>query len=119
MKQETIVRAAKSINRSIKFYQRKLTYQLEIRAEHLFNNGNIKVEKLDDYDARIAQYETIIADLATIERAIKVNKTSLKIYGNLRIRGSIYNETVKALKKAGFEVKGYAFGTIELIPIEE
>lgn len=119
MKQETIIQAVKSINRSIAFYQRKLTYQLELKAENAFYNGNLKVDSFGDYELGIAKYEIILADLATIKRAIKKNKTSIKIYGTLKNRSYIYNETFEELRKAGFEVDGDGYGTIELIPVEE
>lgn len=44
MKQETIKKAVKVINRSIKSYQKKLTYQLELRIEAKFENGNLEVD---------------------------------------------------------------------------
>ena len=71
MKQETIEKAVKVINRNIKHYQRKLTYQLELRAEARFNNGNLEVNSIGDYERNIQRYEIILADLATIKRAIK------------------------------------------------
>ena len=93
MKQETIKKAVKVINRSIKFYQRKLTYQLELRAEAEFDNGNLKIASFGDYESNIQKYEIILADLATIKRAIKNNQTSVKIFGTAENRGYIYKET--------------------------
>lgn len=120
MKQETITKAVKVINRSIKFYQRKLTYQLELRAEAEFNNGNLEVANFDDYKSNIKKYEIILADLATIKRAIKNNQTSVKIFGTDDCRGYFYTETSNVLKKAGFYYDGDGFtGEIWLVSIEE
>ena len=58
MKQETITRAVKVINRSIKYYQRKLTYQLEQMAEAMFDNGNLDVTNFSDYESNIQKYES-------------------------------------------------------------
>ena len=120
MKQETIKKAVKVINRNIKFYQRKLTYQLELRAEAKFNNGNLKVANLGNYESNITKYEIILADLATIKRAIKNNQTSVKIFGMAENRGYIYKETSNVLRKAGFDYDGDGFtGEIWLLSIEE
>lgn len=120
MKQETIKKAVKGINRSIKFYQRKLTYQLELRAEAEFGNGNLKIASFGDYESNIQKYEIILADLATIKRAIKNNQTSVKIFGTAENRGYIYIETSNVLKKAGFDYDGNGFtGEIDLFPIDE
>ena len=120
MKQETIKKAVKVINRSIKFYQRKLTYQLELRAEAEFGNGNLKIASFGDYESNIQKYEIILADLATIKRAINNNQTSVKIFGTAENRGYIYKETSNVLRKAGFKYDGNGFtGEIDLIPIDE
>lgn len=115
MKQETIKKAVKVINRSIKFYQRKLTYQLELRAEAEFHNGNLKVANFGDYESNITRYEIILADLATIKRAIKNKQTSVKILGTYNCK-----ETSDVLKKAGFDYDGEGFtGEIRLLSIEK
>lgn len=121
MKQETIMKAVKVINRSIKFYQRKLTYQLELRAEATFDNGNLKVDSFGNYESNIKKYEIILADLATIKRAIKNNQTSVKLWGSAENMSYIYWETCEALKEAGFDFgEGDEFGgAIELIPIDD
>lgn len=120
MKSETIKKAVKVINRSIKFYQRKLTYQLELRAEAKFNNGYLEVANFGNYESNIVKYEIILADLATIKRTIKNNQTSVKIFGTKDSRGYIYTETLDVLKKAGFDHDGDGFtGEIWLFPIEE
>lgn len=120
MKQETINKAVRVINRSIKFYQRKLTYQLELRAEAAFNNGNLKDASFGDYESNIQKYEIILADLATIKRAIKNNQTSAKIYGTYDdVRGSIYDETFEVLSRAGFDIDGDGFETLYFSPLED
>lgn len=119
MKQETIKNAVKVINRSITFYQRKLTYQLELKAESEFDNANLKVASLGYHDAHIKKYECILADLATIKRAIKNDKTSVRIYGTDYNRGYIYTETSEVLAKAGFGIAGYDFGRLDLFSIDE
>lgn len=118
MKQETIKRALKVINRNIKFYQKKLTYQLELRTEAKFNNENLKVESFGDYESNIEKYEIILADLATIKRAIKNNKTSVRVYGTAHLRGYMYLETAEVLERAGFEIDGFGT-TVKLVPIEK
>lgn len=120
MKQETITKAVKVINRNIKFYQRKLTYQLELKNEALLENGNIKDDSFNNDEDLIEKYEIILADLATIKRAITNNKTEVKIYGTLNDRSMIYLETSKVLGEAGFDFESDGFGTeIKLISIDE
>lgn len=120
MKQETITKAVKVINRSIKFYQRKLTYQLELRAEAEFDNGNLDIASFGKYESNIQKYEIILANLATIKRAVNNDRTSVKIFGTADGRGYIYTEISKVLKKAGFNYDGDEFtGEIWLLPIEE
>ena len=119
MKQETIEKAVKVINRSIKHYQRKLTYQLELRAEAEFNNGNLKVDSLGDYEHYIQKYEIILADLATIRRAIERNRCNVKIYGSESGVGFMYVETAHVLDEAGLDVDGNGYGEIWLQSIDE
>lgn len=119
MKKETIMKAVKVINRNIKFYQRKLTYQLELRAEAKFNNGNLKVANLGNYESNITKYEIILADLATIKKAIKNNQTSVKIFGTAESKTYIYMETSKVLEEAGFDYDGDGYGEIFLTPMED
>ena len=120
MKQETITKAVKVINRNIKFYQRKLTYQLELMNEALLGNGNLKNDSFDADKNLIEKYEIVLADLATIKRAITNNKTEVKLYGTLNDSSMIYSETSKALGEAGFSFEGDGFGTeISLISIDE
>lgn len=119
MKQETIKKAVKVINRGIKFYQRKLTYQLELRAEAEFDNGNLKIDSSSDYESNIKKYEIVLADLATIKRAIQNNQTTVKISGTAENRGYIYSETSKVLNEAGFDYDSCGFaGQIDIFPIE-
>ena len=121
MNQETIEKAVKVINRSIKFYQRKLTYLLELRAEAKFlRNGNLKIASFGDYESNITKYEIILADLATIKRAIKNNKTTIKILGSAESRGLIYVATLNVLEKAGFYYGSYGVpGEIWILSIKE
>lgn len=118
MKQETITKAVKVINWSIKFYQRKLTYQLELRAEAEFDNGNLEIASFGDYESNIQKYEIILADLATIKRAIKNNQTTVKIFGTAESRGYIYTETSKVLDEAGFYFDSDDFGALILDLLE-
>lgn len=119
MKKATIEKAVKSINRSIRFYQRKLTYQLELKAEEEFHNGNLHVANSGEHDMDIAKYQIILADLATIKRAIKNGKLTVTIYGTLTHGCYLYIETTEALEKAGFETDSDGDNTIRLLPIEE
>ena len=79
--------------------------------------------KNDSFDADknlIEKYEIVLADLATIKRAITNNKTEVKLYGTLNDSSMIYSETSKALGEAGFSFEGDGFGTeISLISIDE
>ncbi len=120
MKQQTIDKAVKSLNRSIQFYQRKLTYQLELKAEADLKNGNLNVAD-ENYMGNIMKYELILSDLATVKRAIKKGKDEVEvnIYGTLGNRGYSYPEFEKALTKAGLEMDGDGYGTIWLMPMEE
>ena len=118
MKQTTIKKALKVINKYMKRYEGKLAFWLELKAETELHNENIKVldaHKCDDY---IQKYQIIIADLATIKRAIKSGKTEMAIYGTAELVGYVYNETYNVIKNAGFDIDGN-FRTIRLIPIEE
>lgn len=120
MKKETTKKAVEIINRSMKYYQRRLTEQLEIRAETELKNGNLKNASLGNYEEKIQKYETILADLATIKRAIRKNKTSVKILGTKKNRNTIYIETSREIKKAGFEYsKNMLTGEIDFWTIEE
>lgn len=119
MKQEKITKAVKVINRNIKFYQRKLTYHLELRAEAEFDNGNLKVASFGNYESNIQKYEIILADLVTIKRAIQNNQTAVKIFGTANNRGYIYRETSRALNEAGFDTDGDGFEETWLFPIDE
>lgn len=119
MKKETTKKAVESINRSIKYYQRRLTEQLEIRAETELENGNLKKASFGNYEEKIQKYEIILADLATIKRAIRRNKTSVKILGIKKSSNAIYIETSREIKKAGFEYdRNMHTGEINLLPIE-
>ena len=119
MNVKTIKKAAETINREIKFYERNLTYCLEQRLELEVNNGNLKGANFSNIESTIKKYEIVLADLATIKRAIKRNKTSVRIYGTAYNRGDIYDETLKVLVKAGFDVDSDGFGTLILLPIED
>ena len=122
MKQQSIDKAVKSLNRSIQFYQKKLTYQLELKAEADLQNGNLNVAD-ENYMGNIMKYELILSDLATVKRAIKKGKgeaeVEVKIYGTAENRGYLYPEFEKALIKAGFDEDGDGYGTIWLFPMEE
>lgn len=120
MKQETFKKAVKVINRNLRSYQRKLTYQLELMNEALLKNGNLKHDSFDADKNLIEKYEIILADLATIKRAIINNKTEVKLYGTLDNGNMIYSETSKVLGEAGFIFEGDGFGTeITLTSIDE
>lgn len=120
MKKETTKKAVEIINRSIKYYQRRLTEQLEIRAEIELENGNLKKDAFGNYKEKIQKYEIILTDLATIKRAIRKNKTSVRILETNRSRKTIYAETSREIKKAGFEyyINMYT-REIHLLPIKE
>lgn len=121
MKQKTIKRAVKVINRNIEVYQRKLTYQLELMNEALLENGNLKDDSFDSDANLIEKYESILADLATIRRAVANNKTTVKLNGPLKTGNCIiYPEIVKTLEKAGLDFQCYGLGElIVLNPIDE
>lgn len=67
----------------------------------------------------IAKYQIILADLATIKRAIKNGKSTVAIYGTLTHGCYLYIETTEALEKAGFETDSDGDNTIRLLPIEK
>ena len=52
----------------------------------------------------IQKYEIVLSDLATIKRAINVNKPTVKIYGTAEKRNQMYKETFDALKDAGINI---------------
>ena len=99
MKQQTIDRVVKELNRSIRFYQRKLTHQPELK------------------------YKRILSDLATVKSAIKECEgefdVEVEIYGTLENRGQVYPEFTKALNKARLDMDGDGYGKIWLSSIEE
>lgn len=118
MTQEAIDKAVKEMNRSIKFYTRKLMYQLELRAEVELNNGYLEVGDFDE--SNIKKYEIILADLSTVKRAVKGNKTCAKVYGTAERDGCTYNETVYALRRAGLDYIGDEYTPeIILFPIKK
>lgn len=120
MKQKTIKRAVKVINRNIEVYQRKLTYQLELMNEALLENGNLKDDSFDSDANLIEKYEIILADLATIRRAVANNKMTVKLYGTLNNECIMYPEIVKTLEKARLDFQCYGLGElIVLNPIDE
>lgn len=80
MTQERMQWTVKVIGRSIRYYQKKLTYQLELEAEEMFHNGLRKCNEIGDLESNIKTYETIIADLATIWRAISKGINHAGIY---------------------------------------
>ena len=105
MRQDTIKNAVKVINREIKLYQKKLTYQLELRAETKLKNGNLELDsRFGDYESNIKKYEIILADLATIKRAIKNNRKMVKTIGSAERRDLIYPETLITVRRAGFTI---------------
>ena len=112
MRKDTIKKAVKELNKSIRFYQRKLTYQLELKAEKELGNGNVGFcSLLYDYNPElIEKYEIIIADLATIKRAVKNNEEYVNIIGSPIRNGFIYAETSKSLSRAGIDYDdGYIY----------
>ena len=120
MKQETITNAVKILNCIIKDYQEKLIYQLELRAEAKFRNGNLIVSKSSDYESSIVKYETILADLATIKRSIENDKLFVKISETVKSKCSVYRrEIADAMYEAGFYGLGTESGALELYPIDE
>lgn len=117
MTKEIISKAVKAINQGIRDYQRELTYQLELKAEAQLCNGNIVDPSLYYFKSNIEKYEIILADLATIRRTIKKNKTYLKIFGTKENRDYIYAETCEVLKNAGLNfVRSELEWEIVLIP---
>lgn len=119
MKQTTIKKALKVINRALKLYQGKLTFWLELKAETELCNGNINVRKPSECSNYIQKYETIISNLATIKRAIRDGKEEVKIYCSAEASSFIPNEIHDVIEESGFEVDGDPDGTIFLIPTEE
>lgn len=119
MKNGTIDKAVKSLNKSIKFYQRKLTYQLELKAEAELHNGNLNVANFGNDGMDIMKYQIILADLATIKRAIKAGRDSAIIYGTATHNCYLYIETAEALSKAGFDTDSDGDGKVRLLPIGE
>lgn len=119
MKEKTIEKAVKVINREMRTYQRQLSYQLELKAEAEFHNGYLEDVSYGDYESNIKQYEIILAELATIKRAIRNNETSVKSYGAFCSRDDVYTQTSEVLKKAGFDIQSDGFGKYELFSIEE
>lgn len=99
MKQQTIDRVVKELNRSIRFYQRKFTHQPELK------------------------YQLILSDLATVKSAIKEcegeSDVEVELYGTLENRGKLYPEFTKALNKARLDMDGDGYGKIWLSSIEE
>ena len=121
MNEKTIKKAVWTINKNLSFYQRKLTYQLELRAESEFENGNLNLEA-DFYDREfdendIKKYEVILADLATIKRAIKSNVTVVRVSGTAQGAAFIYKETTDVLNRAGFTYDYTIEGVLYLHPI--
>lgn len=80
MKQERIEWTVKVIARSIRYYQKKLAYQLELEVENMFHNGLRECTNIGDIESNIKIYEIIIADLGTIKRAISKNINHAIIY---------------------------------------
>ena len=121
MRQETIEKAVQVINQHIRFYQRKLTYKLELKAETILCNSNIAGANSSRRDLKIKKYEIILADLATIKRSIKMDKITFRILGTAEnmCTGMIYVETLKAINEAGFLVDGNEIGTLYLYPLNE
>ena len=122
MERQTIEKVVKSLNGSIQFYQRKLTYQLELKAEADLQNGNLNVAD-ENYMDNIMKYQLILSDLATIQRAIQKGEgegeVEVNIYGTAENRGQVYPEFTKALAKAELDMDGNGYGTIWLSSIEE
>lgn len=97
-------KAITALKQSIKFYERRLTYWLELKAEIELENGNRKTADLKMCENNIQKYEIVLSDLATIKRAINVNKPTVKIYGTAKNRNQMYKETFDALKDAGINI---------------
>lgn len=102
MKQETIEKATKVINRNIKFYSRQLKYF-----------------KLKMKPKETKETEIILSDLKAIKRAVLNNETSVPIIGTEDRNDFVYNKTLNVLQKAGFDYDGDGFCTLYLIPIDE
>lgn len=123
MKQQTVDKVVNSLNRSIQVNQKRLIYQLELKAEANLQNGNLKVED-ESYMSNIMKYELILADLASVKRAIikkgtKEVEVEVKIYGTLENRGNVYPEFSKALIIARLDMDGDGYGVVWLSSIEE
>ncbi len=110
MNQEAIEKATKVINQCINFYQKKLTYQLELKSEAKFNNGNLKNPDFSDYESNIEKYEIILSDLSAIVRALNSKKTSVKIFGTAQNRNQLYVETANILIASGFNPYNISIG---------
>ncbi len=111
MEKQVIDKAVKVIKKAMRRYQRMLTFQLELRAEAKFQNGNLKDVELGDYESNIEKYEIVLSDLATIKRAIKNEQDDycqVFIQGTADDDESIYKETFDTLEKAGFFIDGGA-----------
>lgn len=122
MRKETIKEVVKKLNQSIQFYQRKLTYQLELKAERELVNGNLEfADLMYDYNPEdIEKYLIVIADLATIKRAIKKGNNYVKIIGtanrdNCDMMDMLYRETSDSLARAQLEyIDGYIYSIKEI-----
>ena len=110
MNQEAIKKATKVINQCINFYQKKLTYQLELKSEAEFNNGNLKVPDFVDYERNIEKYEIILSDLLAIVRALNSDKSYVKIFGTAQSRDQLYLETANILRAAGLDFNNISLG---------
>lgn len=89
MTQERINWTVKVITRSIRYYQKKLAYQLELGVEDMFHNGLRKSTNIGDMESNIKTYETIIGDLGTIRRAISKGISHANIYSFDEERGAL------------------------------
>ena len=97
--------ALKIVDRHIRIYQRKLIYELELMAELELNNGNLKVDcQLNDCKKNVERYQVILANMATIRRAIKTGSNRhIKTY--LQDNNCLYSEIGKMQREIWYECK--------------
>jgi len=96
MRQKTIDKAIRDIERSIEYYQKRLNDRLE--EEEKGNIADYKYKCL--LEKSIKNTEIILADLAAIKRAIENNKKSVKISGRYTY-SKIDGESIRATSLDG------------------
>lgn len=102
---EQVKDALKIVDRHIRIYQIKLIHELELMAELELNNGNLKVDcQLDDCKKNAERYQVILANMATIRRAIKTGHNGhIKTY--LQDNNCLYSEIGKMQREIWYKCK--------------